>query len=155
MKTLEERVTALEQRMLGPECSKPAAGPEGETACTRHGQYRCPACAAGMVEEPQPPSPAESKGKPDWADWMATNEYHQSLGAKWMCEAIVSKYAPDEREFVHAFARKWEDASFWRPKTSAVDVCPSPMAVSPVQQGIPIKEDCREGSSVPGPRSRL
>ena len=42
--------------------SKPAAGPEGETACTRHGQYRCPACAAGMVEEAQPPSPAESKG---------------------------------------------------------------------------------------------
>ena len=43
-----------------------AAGPEGEAACTRHGQYRCPACAAGMVEEAQPPSPAESKGSGQW-----------------------------------------------------------------------------------------
>ena len=33
---------------------------EGETACTRHGQYRCPACAAGMVEE----APATTQGIP-------------------------------------------------------------------------------------------
>ena len=119
------------------------------------GMVDTPELAAAIVEAMNAPSPAESEGKPDWADWMATNEYHQSLGAKWMCEAIAREYAPDEREFVHAFARKWQDPSFWRPKTSAVDVCPSPMAgdasarapIAPVQQGIPIKEDCREGSS--------
>ena len=123
---------ALRQAGYSPQNPSPAES-EGETACTRHGQYRCPACAAGMVEEPQNPSPAEPEGKPDWADWMATNEYHQSLGAKWMCEAIVSKYAPDEREFVHAFARKWEDPSFWRPKTE-----PAPTA-----KPCPLKE-CSE-----------
>ena len=110
-----------------PDCSKPAAGPEGEAACTRHGQYRCPACAAGMVEEAQPPSPAESKGKPDWADWMATNEYHQSLGAKWMCEAIVRKCETtfalnrSAQQFATMFARKWEAPSFWRPTEPAHD----------------------------------
>lgn len=75
-----------------PECSKPAAGPEGtlqhnpglgsvtmsteqaaallksskpaepegEVACTRHGQHRCPTCAAGMAEE----TPAALQGGP-------------------------------------------------------------------------------------------
>lgn len=84
---------------------------------------------------------------------VEANTYHQRLGAKWMCEAIVRdiRLAPvktlGRSETADYYERKWEDASFWRPKTSAVDVCPSPMAVSPVQQGIPIKEDCREGSS--------
>ena len=39
--------------------SKPAE-PEGEIACTRHGQYRCPACAAGMAEE----APVATQGIP-------------------------------------------------------------------------------------------
>lgn len=69
------------------------------------GMVDTPELAAAIVEAMNAPSRAEA------------NNYHQSLGAKWMCEAIVSKYAPDEREFVHAFARKWQDASFWRPKT--------------------------------------
>lgn len=39
--------------------SKPAE-PEGEIACTRHGQHRCPTCAAGMAEE----TPAAPQGGP-------------------------------------------------------------------------------------------
>lgn len=43
--------------------SKPAE-PEGEIACTRHGQHRCPTCAAGMAEE-TPAAPQSGPRAPE------------------------------------------------------------------------------------------
>lgn len=51
------------------------------------------------------------------------NRYHQSLGAKWMCEAIVremrTRFAQNRsaQEFASHVERKWEEAGYWRPKS--------------------------------------
>ncbi len=50
------------------------------------------------------------------------NRYHQSLGAKWMCEAIIREQRTKFREnrnaqeFADDLERRWEDEDFWRPK---------------------------------------
>jgi hypothetical protein len=58
------------------------------------------------------------------------NRYHQALGAKWMCEAIVKwlrtplpgtlceDQERDER-IADSLVRRWEDKSFWRPRSNA------------------------------------
>jgi hypothetical protein len=58
------------------------------------------------------------------------NHYHQSLGAKWMCEAIVrwlrtpvpgtlcEDQERDER-IADSLVRRWEDERFWRPRVNA------------------------------------
>jgi hypothetical protein len=49
------------------------------------------------------------------------NRYHQTLGAKWMVEAIIrecrTKFAQNRnaQEFANDLERRWEDQSFWRP----------------------------------------
>ena len=49
------------------------------------------------------------------------NRYHQSLGAKWMCEAIVREMGGafsqnrHARAFAEHIARKWSEAGYWRP----------------------------------------
>jgi hypothetical protein len=51
----------------------------------------------------------------------AANRYHQTLGAKWMCEAIVREMETvfekntNAVEFGRHIWRKWEDDSYWRP----------------------------------------
>ena len=55
------------------------------------------------------------------ADAADANRYHQRLGAKWMCEAIVREingaFSQNRhaRAFAEHIARKWEVVSYWRP----------------------------------------
>ena len=55
-------------------------------------------------------------------DHPDANRYHQSLGAKWMVEAIIREYRTTfalnkhAREFANSLERRWEDEGFWRPK---------------------------------------
>ena len=53
------------------------------------------------------------------------NRYHQTLGAKWMCEAIVREMpgafrSRNAQEFAAYIERRWEDPHYWRPKSSEV-----------------------------------
>lgn len=59
---------------------------------------------------------------PDIEDVDRANRYHQTLGAKWMCEAFVREMTTTYRlnrhaqEFARHLERKWEDESYWRPQ---------------------------------------
>jgi hypothetical protein len=50
------------------------------------------------------------------------NRYHQTLGAKWMCDAIVLwcrttlRLNRNAQAFANDVQSKWQDESFWRPK---------------------------------------
>jgi hypothetical protein len=59
------------------------------------------------------------------------NRYHQTLGAKWMVEAIVKdcrtrlRLNRNAQEFANDLERRWEDEAFWRPIAPAAPA-PSP-----------------------------
>jgi hypothetical protein len=58
-------------------------------------------------------------GDKDQADFA--NRYHQALGAKWMCEAIVREMTTgfalnaSAQAFALHVAQKWRDGAYWRP----------------------------------------
>ncbi len=74
-------------------------------------------------------SSVATEREPDLAvpsdDPSTANHYHQSLGAKWMCEALVremrSAFAQNRnaQNFAEHIARKWEDNAYWRPTVCA------------------------------------
>jgi len=75
------------------------------------------------------------------------NRYHQSLGAKWMCEAIVREMKTtfaqnaNAREFGHHIARKWEDTGYWRPGPGG-----DASAQATVEGARPREEPCKCGT---------
>jgi hypothetical protein len=76
-------------------------------------------CCAHVVEQVA----SALRGDPSWASGDA-NRYQQSLGAKWMCEAIVkflrssTKLDWSAQRLARMVDRKWEDLGFWRPAGS-------------------------------------
>ena len=46
------------------------------------------------------------------------NRYHQRLGAKWMCEALVRWLRTSGLACAADIERRWEDDAFWRPETT-------------------------------------
>jgi hypothetical protein len=84
-------------------------------------------CCAHVVEQVA----AALRGEPSWAvvgmteDHSDANRYHQTLGAKWMCDAIVNwcrtvlRLNRSARAFADDIQSRWQDESFWRPVTPA------------------------------------
>ena len=135
-------------RSACPECSAPKTEKCTATRraasgilmnCTRapHDDVLLHLSVEGSLWAPEQVAPKTEEGTLQHNPGLGSVTMSTELGAKWMCEAIVSKYAPDEREFVHAFARKWEDTAFWRPKTAPFEPLEPPaprMAVGPDAQ---------------------
>jgi hypothetical protein len=77
----------------------------------------------GKAGDAQPTTGGEVPASPDRAVGTTAfaNRYHQTLGAKWMCEAIEREMATrfaqnaNAQEFARHVRQKWMDKAYWRP----------------------------------------